>query len=297
MKNKLIPIVLLSAALQLACSHSPETPVSAAAPQPAAAPPVQTTSSNPQQAQFDASGPLIVENQVDVAAQREGVLSAIYVDAGTRVRKGQLLALIDNRQIQAQESAMLAKLKSIQADLQNWQARAKLVEVDLTRAEKMWEAQLITKEQLDHARYEVVATQYEAEREQQDAKNAEEELRSLQIEMEKTRITAPFDGVVARRYVRVGQKISSNDRLFWVTATAPLRVRFTLPESYVGKVKTGQFVSVSSPLFPAETHRARILNMSPVVDPSSSTIEFLAELQGPTGSLQPGMTANIQLGK
>jgi membrane fusion protein, multidrug efflux system len=285
---------LLCASLQLACSDSPTSPVNAASPRPLP-PPVEVT--KPQQSQFDATGPLIVENQVDVAAQREGILSELRVDAGTRVRKGQLLAVIDNRQIQAQHASQAAKLRSIQADLQNWQARAKLVQVDLTRAEKMWEAQLITKEQLDHARYEVVATNYEVQREQEDAKTIQEELRGLALELEKTRITAPFDGVVARRYVRVGQKASSNDRLFWVTATSPLRVRFTLPESYVGLLKAGQFVSVSSPLFPGETHRARVLNVSPVVDPSSSTIELLAELQGPVGSLQPGMTANIQLGK
>ena len=293
MKYKFV-LALLCASLQLACSDSPTSPVSAASPQPLP-PPVEVTKL--QQPQFDATGPLIVENQVDVAAQREGILSEIRADAGTQVRKGQLLAVIDNRQLQAQHASLAAKLRSIEADLQNWQARAKLVLVDLTRAEKMWEAQLITKEQLDHARYEVVATNYEVQREQENARTIQEELRSLALELEKTRIIAPFDGVVARRYVRVGQKISSNDRLFWVTATSPLRVRFTLPESYVGRVKAGQFVSVSSPLFPEETHRARVLNVSPVVDPTSSTIELLAELQGPVGSLQPGMTANIQLGK
>ncbi len=293
MKCKFV-LVLICASLQVACSDSPTSPVNAASPRPLP-PPVEVT--QPQQPRFDATGPLIVENQVDVAAQREGVLSEIRVDAGTRVRKGQLLAVIDNRQVQAQHASVAAKLRSIEADLQNWQARAKLVQVDLTRAEKMWEAQLITKEQLDHARYEVVATNYEVQREQENANTIQEELRSLTLELEKTRITAPFDGIVARRYVRVGQKVSSNDRLFWVSATSPLRVRFTLPESYVGRVKAGQFVSVSSPLFPDETHRARLLNVSPVVDPSSSTIELLAELQGPVGSLQPGMTANIQLGK
>ena len=67
--------------------------------------------------------------------------------------------------------------------------------------------------------------------------NAQAAERSLELEKEKTRITAPFDGIVARRYVRVGQKVAISDRLFWVTAVAPLEVKFTLPERFLGKGK------------------------------------------------------------
>jgi membrane fusion protein, multidrug efflux system len=295
MKKQIASVSVLLALFQVACSDSPTTPVNAASPQ-AAPTRIEKPEALPDP-NFDASGPLIVENQVDVAAQREGMLSNVLVDTGSRVRKGQLMAVIDNRQLQAERDALEAKRRSIEADLQNWEARVKLVEVDMNRAQKMWEAQLITKEQLDHAQYEVVATKYEAERERQNARTLEAQVRAQEIEIEKSRVTAPFDGVVARRYIKAGQKVSANDRLFWVTATAPLRVRFTLPESYVGRVKAGQFVSVTSPLFPAEVHRARILNVSPVLDPSSSTIELLAELQGKPVSLQPGMTANIMLAK
>ena len=48
----------------------------------------------------------------------------------------------------------------------------------------------------------------------------------------KTRITAPFSGLVARRYVREGQSVAKGDRLFWITAESPLMMRFTLPEKY-----------------------------------------------------------------
>jgi membrane fusion protein (multidrug efflux system) len=156
----------------------------------------------------------------------------------------------------------------------------------------MMKADLITKQELDHARYKLTASQFEVEREKQNQQNAEATLRALQLEQEKMRIVAPFDGVVARRYVRAGQKVSKDDKLFWVTATSPMKVKFALPEKFAGKVKSGSEITVTS-----EKHTARVTMVSPVVDPSSGTIEVSAELLGAPGELRPGMTANIHLDK
>ena len=87
---------------------------------------------------------------------------------------------------------------------------------------------------------------------------------------------APFGGLVARRYVRVGQSVAKGDRLFWVTAEAPLRMRFTLPERFVGRLQKGQELPLSSPDLPQEQHVARVLEVSRVVDPASGTIEVLS---------------------
>jgi len=263
---------------------------------PASAQPVtQVAGQSPEANSFVASGPLVVENQLDIASQREGVVSKIFVDTGHPVRRGDLLATIDDRQLQADREAAQAKLRAIDADVKNWQAEVKVLQSDLDRTEKMWAAQLITKEQLDHARFKVEADQFELERERQNSQNQQAVLRSLDIEMQKTRVAAPFDGVVARRYVRVGQKIAIGDRLFWVTAVAPLRVRFTLPERFAGKVRVGQQLFVSTADATGAAHTAKIIQVSPVVDPASASIEIMAELNGPAGELRPGMTAEVRL--
>ncbi len=257
-----------------------------------AAAPAPSTAAEPQ---FAASGPIVVENQVDILAQRDGVVARIDAEPGTAVRKGQLLAQLDDRQLVADRDAAKAKVLSIGYDQKNWEAKLKMDEVDLERAEKMMAADLITKEQLDHQRFKLVASQNELEREKQDYVAAQNALRSLELEIEKTRIMAPFDGVVARRYVRVGQKVSKDDRLFWVTATSPLRVKFTLPERYVGRVQRGDTVNVVATVGPETPYPAKVVQVSPVVDPASGTIEVLAELSGNPRGLQPGMTANVRL--
>ena len=173
----------------------------------------------------------MVESQVDVAALREGVVVSILAEPNTRVRRGQLLAKLDDSQISADLDAASAKTRSIEANLKNCQAETKVLESDLSRAQKLWEAGVFTKETLEHAQYKVEADKSEISREGEMLTNAQAAERSLELEKEKTRITAPFDGIVARRYVRVGQKVAISDRLFWVTAVA--RSNHALPERFL----------------------------------------------------------------
>lgn len=268
---------------------------SSVAPVNASAPPVATAQAPAAPQELAVSGPIVVENQVDVEAQRDGVVSAIAADTGAFVRKGQTLGMIDDRQLAADHDAAVAKMKSIEADVKNWEAEAQVQQSDLERAQAMWNAQLITKEQLDHAKYKLVASNYEVDRERENYKNAQATALSLQLELEKTRILAPFDGVVARRYVRVGERVAKNDRLFWVSAVAPLRIRFTLPQNYIGRVKKGDEYPLTVDAPENEKHTARVLEVSPVVDPASGTIEVLADVTGGGTLIRPGMTATVHV--
>jgi multidrug efflux pump subunit AcrA (membrane-fusion protein) len=74
-----------------------------------------------------------------------------------------------------------------------------------------------------------------------------------------------------------------------------MRVKFTLPEQYIGKVTRGAEIGVTAA--GEKDRRAKIVQVSPVVDPASGTIEVVAELLGPAGELRPGMTAQVTLPK
>ena len=241
------------------------------------------------------SGPLVVEHQVDVTAQRDGVVSNISSEAGARVKAGTALAHLDDRQLSANLEAARAKTRSVAADLKNWQAEAEVLKADYGRAQRLWDLGLISEEQLEHAKYKAESDQWDIKRVSETLNTAHEEEHALELELEKTRISAPFNGVVARRYVRAGQAVTKGDRLFWVTAEGPLRLRFTLPEKFLGQLKKGQELPLTSPDVPQDKHVVRIMEISPVVDPASGTIEILAELVGPVGNLRPGMTASVRI--
>jgi RND family efflux transporter MFP subunit len=271
------------------CGCEQGQPVAIAA---AAAVPARESAPKTAPAFFEASGPLVVENQVDVAAQREGMIARILVDVGTPVKKGQLLAQLDDRQLTADRDAAKAKADGTAADLKHWHAQLKMRESDLSRSEAMWKAQLITAQQFEHDRYAVESGKFFLVRQEEDLKNAEAALQSAQLELAKTRIVAPFDGVVARRYVRVGQKVALGDRLLWVTATGPLSVRFTMPQEMVSKVQRGDSISLYAP--GGAERRAKVTLVSPVIDPSSGTFEVQAQVVGAAEGLRPGMTVNLR---
>ena len=241
------------------------------------------------------SGPLIVEHQVEVTSQRDGVVAKIRFDSGTRVKAGTILAQLDDRQIAANLEAGRAKSRSIENDLKNWQAEAEVVKADLVRSQRLWDLGLIPEDQLLHAKFKVESEQWDVKRVSEMLNNARQEERSLELELEKTKIAAPFDGLVARRYVREGQSVARGDKLFWVTAESPLLLRFTLPEKFIGHVKVGQQLELTSPDSPQEKSTARIKDVGSVIDPSSGTFDVLAEVPTSHGALRPGMTVNARL--
>jgi membrane fusion protein, multidrug efflux system len=289
----ILVLISLALAASTSCSRDPVPTAVAAVPSPAepTTPPAPSPLDD-----FTASGPIVVENQVDVAAEREGVVTQILAEVSTRVHQGQLLAKLDDRQLTAELEAARAKTASVDADLNNWKAEAKVLDSDYQRAKKMWEAKLIPEEQFEHVRYKAEADQWDVKRVEQLLINAHHSQRSLELELAKTQITAPFDGIVARRYIRVGQTVTPGERLLWVTATGPLRVRFTLPSRFVNQIKIGQALSIKvADASPTAAHSARIVQISPVVDPASGTIDVLAELTGSVQDLRPGMQADVHL--
>ena len=255
-----------------------------------AAPPSQTKD-------YTASGPIVVENQVDVSARSAEAWWWRFSSNPARASiKDSSSPNLTTARSRPTWKAARAKTASTEADLNNWKSEAKVLESDLQRARKMWDAKLITQEQYEHAQFKAEADQWDVKRVEQLLINDRDTQRSLELELEKTQITAPFDGVVARRYVRVGQTVARDERLVWVTATGPLRVRFTLPSRFVNQLKVGQRVAVTvADGNPAQQHPARVIQMSPVVDPASGTIEVLAELTGAAPELRPGMQADVHL--
>jgi len=272
-------------------------PAATSAPQAQAAPadPPVLAASAAVEPDLVVSGPIVVEHEVDLTAQRDGVIAKLFYDVPARVKAGTLLAQMDDRELQASLDSARAKSRSIEDDLNNWKAERQVMQADYVRAQELWNEGLTSAEQLQHAKYQVESHDWDIKRVTELLNDSRDDERSIELEIEKTKIVAPFDALVARRYIREWQSVAKGDRLFWITSEAPLLVRFTLPERLFGKVRRGQIFAVDSPDAPGERHSARVREVSPVVDPASGTFEALVELIGNSGSLRPGMTASVHL--
>jgi RND family efflux transporter MFP subunit len=244
---------------------------------------------------FTTTGPLVVDQQADVLAERDGRVVEIKAEIADHVVKNQVLARLDSRELQASRAAAAAKVESLKAEVSEWKAEQEVNAADLRRADMMRSASIMDQEDWEHVKYKLQETIAEVARYQADESAAEFQLRALDIQMEQSAITAPFSGVVGRRSVRVAQEVKKGDALFWVTAERPLHILFTIPESELRSIHAGVRLALTSQAYPDLHQFATVRRVSPVVDPSSGSLEVIGDLDHPSPLLKPGMSMQVHL--
>ena len=293
-------IAMASALLATGCDTSSSPPVVAASaapvpvspPAPASAPPAAIAADTKS---FTTSGPLVAEKQADLGAEREGRIVEVAVQIGDRVHAGQLLARLDDRLLQAACAAQKARMAAAQAQVHNWKAAQESARADLRRADVLLQEKIMSQENWETAKYTLEETTAQVDRYEGEHAAAEAELNATQIQLEQSRIVAPFAGVVGRSSVRLDQQVKAGDQLFWITAEAPLHVLFTVPETSMASFTVGKPLDLTTADYPGLHQRGRILRVSPVVDPASGSVQVIGAVDRASPLLKPGMQMQVQL--
>ena len=209
-----IPIAALCCfAALIGCNDAP----AASAPPPvlASSPPAAEATAQPRPAapasgegrNFTTVGPLVVEQQADVVAERDGRVTAVQVEIGDHVRRGEVLATLDDRALEAARAEKAARIDSLHAQVQTWEAEQKSNQADLRRADAMRAEKILDDEDWEHVQYKLAETVTQVARYKAETLAAEADLRAADVELGQSRITAPFDGVVGRRSVHQAQQV------------------------------------------------------------------------------------------
>lgn len=270
-------------------------PASAATSKAAADPGPASVAEAPDPKSFSTTGPLVAEQQADVAAERNGRIVGINVRIGDRVKKGQLLAQLDDREAHTICDSRKARLASVKAQFEEWQAEQRTAEADLRRADAMRADKIISEENWEHAKYRVDETVDEVARYREETAAAEADLNTANVQLEQSRIVAPFAGVVGRSTVRPAQEVKPGDVLFWITAEAPLQVLFTVPETSMAAFSIGKTLDLTTGDYPGLHQQGRIVRVSPVVDPASGSVQVIGSVVRPSPLLKPGMSMQVRL--
>jgi RND family efflux transporter MFP subunit len=243
---------------------------------------------------FTTTGPLVAEQQADLAAERDGRVVTVAAEIGDHVRSGQLLARLDDRALQSICDSQKAKVASLQAQIREWESEQKVEEADLRRADAMRAEKIRTEEDWEHVKYRLDETIAEVARYRADEAVAEADLKYADLQLEQSLIVAPFSGVVGRSSLRIAQEVKKGDVLFWITAEAPLRVLFTVPESAMAAFPTGAPLELTTAVYPQLRQQASVLRVSPVVDPASGSLQVIGTVVRPSMLLKPGMTMQVR---
>jgi RND family efflux transporter MFP subunit len=289
--------VLLAPALLATCAgcNSPVTPPPAAAVafHAPVAVPAPALAVQPDPAHFTTTGPLVADQQSDVAAERDGRVVHIAVEIGDHVHRGQILASLDDRALRSAIDSQTAHLVSLRAQVREWESEEKMDGADLRRADQMRSDKILSEEGWEHVKYKLDEVTAEVARYRADATAAEADLAAANLQLAQCHIVAPLTGVVGRRSARLEQDVKKGDVLFWITAEAPLRILFTVPESAMSAFYVGAPLELSTADYPGLHQAARVLRVSPVVDPASDSIQVIGTLEHPSASLKPGMSMQV----
>ncbi|HSP14777.1 MAG TPA: efflux RND transporter periplasmic adaptor subunit [Thermoanaerobaculia bacterium] len=227
-----------------------------------------------------ATGELISPMRSQVAPKQPGRVAAVFVREGARVRAGQPLAAFETDYLRLD-------LQRAEAEL----ARAKAMENDATR-ELDRKRELVTSESISRATFDRAQTAYESAVAARQAANAV--VATIRQRIDDAILRAPFDGAVESRSVNVGERLGDAPA-FVIAQTSPLKLRFHLPEQYLGSVRKGQQVTATSDAYGATSFTGRITMIGGVIDPATRTLMAEADVNNSDGRLRPGMFARVNI--
>ena len=231
--------------------------------------PVEVSRVEPQTVrdQFHALGSIESDENVQIVSELSAIVVALPFTEGQSVEKNALLARLDDREFRAAAQRDAAELD-----------RARLA---YDRAVKLSEQKVISAQDLDDA--------------QATLKIAEANVALSRARLDKTRIRAPFGGLVGRRRVSPGAYLSTGDVITELARVDEMKVTLSMPERYLGQLHPGLPVTIMTPAYPNESFAGRLSVVDPIVDPQTRTVQLVARIPNVGRRLRPGLSADVSV--
>ncbi len=227
-----------------------------------------------------------------------GYLRWIRVDKGDRVRKGDVLALVEVPEIEQEHQRARAAVQEAQANYERAQADAALKELTYKRLEgiRQSEPDVISPQEIDVARAAFEVAQGDSKLAEARLELAQAEVGRLEVLINYAKIRAPFSGIVSARYVDPGALIQSpGGAIVTVAGMDRVRIYADVPEPGVPYVRPGEPAEVNLDALPGKTFSGRIERIATALDPQSRTMKVEVDLPNPGYVIRPGMFGRVIL--
>lgn len=252
-------------------------------------------------AAISATGTLSATATIEIGTQVSGMLQSVEVDFNDAVAKDQVIARIDPSTFQARLEQASATLSSARAGLSEAQAVARNAELDYTRKADLLKRQLIARTDADQslaardqARARIVSARAQVRQQQATVDSAK-------LDMEKTVIRSPVDGVVLLRAVEPGQTVAASLQtpvLFKIAGDLrKMEIVLAIDEADIGQVREGQTAQFTVDAFPDRNFSGRVKQVRLAATNTANVITYpvVVQVANPDQSLLPGMTANAEI--
>ena len=248
-----------------------------------------------------ASGTINPLSTVTIGTQASGRIAEIYVDYNSEVKKGKLLALIDQDNAKANVAQREASLEIAKAQVAVEENNIKYYKKALDRISKLNASKYSTEKELEAAErdYDNAVAQLALEKAQ--VKQAEASLNSAKTELSYTEIKSPVDGIVISKAVEVGQTVAasfSTPELFSVAEDlTKMQIEASVVEADISKVKEGQTAKFTVDSYPDEFFFGKVVQVRNEAVSTSNVVSYtvVIEIDNSNLKLKPGMTANVEI--
>ena len=252
-------------------------------------------------ATVSSTGTLNPVTSVQVGTQVSGQIKELFVDFNSQVKKGELIARIDPetftyrvRQAEADLEAGRSALNRAQVSLANTQR-------DLARTKELVARNFVSPAELDRAQstYDLAAAEVRTAQAVVQQRTAQ--LATAGVDLARTEIRAPVDGVVIKRTVDVGQTVAATlqaPELFVIAKDLrDMQVETSIDEADVGRIRPGQRVTFTVDAFPGRTFSGEVRSVRKAAQSIQNVVTYIAivSANNERGELLPGMTANVRI--
>lgn len=214
-----------------------------------------------------AVGSLRSDESITVRPEVAGRVNAILFQEGQRVPRGALLIRLD------------ASVN--EADVQQARANLKLAQSKFDRAVDLAKSNFISSQAADEA--------------ENNLRVAEAAVQLAEAKLAKTRIVAPFSGIIGLRSVSVGDYVKEGQDIVNLESIDPLKVDFRVPEIYLRQIQVGQVLEVGLDALRDKSYEGRVYAINPLVDAAGRAIVIRAQVKNQDATLRPGMFARVRL--
>ena len=234
-----------------------------------------------------ATGTIEPVTSVTVGTQVSGIVSRLYVDYNSVVKKGQVIAELDKTNLMSELNTAKANLNSVQSNL-NYQL------ANFNRYQTLYKKGLVSADEFESARLSY-------QQANQQVAQARENVRRAQTNLGYATITSPIDGVVLSKSVEEGQTVAASfntPELFKIAQDLTnMQVVADVDEADIGEVKSGERVTFTVDAYPDETFQGTVKQVRQEATTTNNVVTYEVVISAPNGDLKlkPGLTASVTI--
>lgn len=248
-----------------------------------------------------ATGSVEPVDTVAVGTQVSGIIDKIYVDFNSTVKKGQVLAVLDTKNLTSTLNSAKANLQSAQANLQSANAALGYQRANYNRYKALYQKGLVSADDFESARLSYRQAEEQVAMIKESVVAAQESVRTAQTNLGYATIVSPIDGTIINKYVAEGQTVAasfSTPELFGVARDLKkMQVLADVDEADIGDVRPGESATFTVDAYPDDTFQGTVQQVRLGGSTSNNVVTYKVVISTSNADLKlkPGMTANVTI--